>query len=96
MSKEVEVTLILNEEIAEKVAQQEAFKLTNSIKNLRKESPFLIPPIHITDEIKIAAGYEIRVDNKKVLEKKVLQDANEEDLVKIITADIEKICEQCV
>ena len=94
MNKEGKVTLIVGGEIAEKLVRQEAFEIRKGIKNLREESSCLIPLIHITDGTKIATDYEIRVEDKKVLVRSVLKDADIDELVKTITNDIEKVCKQ--
>ena len=95
MNKEKQITLIIGEKIADKITKQEAVALKNSIKKLREESSCTIPPIHITDEIKIAGfNYEIKIDNDKKLVKNVNEDIKEKDLIKLIVDDIELICKE--
>ena len=93
MNKE-KITLIVSEKIANQITDNEAQELVNSIKDLRSTSPYLIPLVHITDEEKILSDYEIRINDKKILEKTALENMGTSDLVKAITNDIKEICRQ--
>lgn len=94
MSEEMKITVIVGEKIAQKVTAQEAYELIKGIKQLRKESPLTIPPIHITDETRTGTDYEIRIENKTVLAKNTIENTNYADLVKMIRYDINEVCKR--
>ena len=88
MEKDVPVKLIVGSNLAQELCENEATELRSEIQKLRYESPNVIPLIHITDGIKIKDdSYEIQIDNKTILTKKV-SGVEKNDLIKMIVEDL--------
>lgn len=88
-----QLKLIIGEDLSDMLAKDDAAILTNRIKNLRKECEYVIPSVHITDEIKTDKNsYEIRISDKLMLKQKVSKDKDFNLVIDEIIANLDKVC----
>ena len=88
-----QLELIIGEDLSDVLTKNDATVLTRRIKKLRKECEYVIPLVHITDEIKIDKNsYEIRVSDKLILKKVVPENKDYNLLIDDIIANLDKVC----
>lgn len=88
-----QLELIIGEDLSDVLTKNDATVLTSRIKKLRKKCEYVIPLVHITDEIKIDKNsYEIRVSDKLILKKVVPENKDYNLLIDEIIANLDKVC----
>ena len=88
-----QLKLIIGEDLSDVLTKDDAAILTNRIKKLREEREYIIPTVHITDEIKIDKNsYEIRISDKLILKHEVSENKDYNLLIDEIIANLDKVC----
>lgn len=88
-----QMELIIGKNLSDALTKNEALALISRIKNLREECEYIIPPVHITDEIKTDSNcYEIRRFNKLFLKQEVSNDRDSDELIDEIIINIDRVC----
>ena len=88
-----QLKLIIGEDLADVLAKDDAAILTSRIRNLRKEREYVIPLVHITDEIKTDKNsYEIRISDKLIIKQEVPENKDCNLLIDEIILNLDKVC----